>query len=129
MSWPYILVKLKHRRASASRLNLPPGPWALPVIGHMHLLVGAIPHQAMHRLARRHGPVMLLCLGHVPTLVLSSAEAAREVMKVHDATFADCPVYATADIFTYGGEDISFGSHATTAANGRPSGSYAPSSC
>ena len=39
-----ILVKLKHRQAtSASRLNLPPGPWVLPVIGHMHLLLGAIP--------------------------------------------------------------------------------------
>uniref|UniRef100_A0A8R7U2V4 Uncharacterized protein n=2 Tax=Triticum urartu TaxID=4572 RepID=A0A8R7U2V4_TRIUA len=106
-----ILVKLKHMRASASRLNLPPGPWVLPVIGHMHLLLGAIPYQAMHRLARQHGPVMLLRLGHVPTLVLSSAEAAREVMKVHDAAFADRPVYATADIFTYGGEDISFARH------------------
>ncbi|KAM3336041.1 hypothetical protein ACQJBY_030172 [Aegilops geniculata] len=107
-----ILVKLKHRRAaSASRLNMPPGPWVLPVIGHMHLLLGAIPHQAMHMLARRHGPVMLLRLGHVPTLVLSSAEAAREVMKVHAAAFADRPVYATAGIFTYGGEDISFARH------------------
>ncbi|VAH85603.1 hypothetical protein VPH35_056215 [Triticum aestivum] len=67
----------------------------------------------MHRLARRHGPVMLLRLGHVPTLVLSSAEAAREVMKVHDAAFTDRPVYATTHIFTYDGEDISFARHSS----------------
>jgi cytochrome P450 len=103
-------LKLKLRRG-AGNLNLPPGPWALPLIGHMHFLLGALPHQAMHRLARRHGPVMLIRLGHVPTLVLSSPEAAREVMKVHDAVFADRPVYATADIFTYGGQNISFARH------------------
>ncbi|KAI4985124.1 hypothetical protein ZWY2020_017754 [Hordeum vulgare] len=101
-------LKLKLRPASAGRLNLPPGPWALPVIGHMHFLLGALPHQAMRGLARRHGPVMLLRLGHVPTLVLSSEEAAREVMKVHDAAFANRPVYATADVLTYGGQNISF---------------------
>ncbi|XBI68696.1 hypothetical protein VPH35_047865 [Triticum aestivum] len=94
-----ILVKLKHMRASASRLNLPPGPWVLPVIGHMHLLLGAIPYQAMHRLARQHGPVMLLRLGHVPTLVCTTPPSPNR------------PVYATADIFTYGGEDISFARH------------------
>ncbi|KAM0907488.1 hypothetical protein ACQ4PT_016031 [Festuca glaucescens] len=102
-----ILVKLKHRRG-AGGLNLPPGPWALPVIGHMHHLVGALPHQAMQRLAQLHGPVMLLRLGHVPTLVISSPEAAREVMKVHDAVFANRPMYVAADVFTYGGADISF---------------------
>uniref|UniRef100_A0A453LX12 Cytochrome P450 71D7 n=1 Tax=Aegilops tauschii subsp. strangulata TaxID=200361 RepID=A0A453LX12_AEGTS len=101
-------LKIRVRPASAGRLNLPPGPWALPVIGHMHFLLGALPHQAMRSLARRHGPVMLLRLGHVPTLVLSSEEAAREVMKVHDAAFANRPVYATADVLTYGGQNISF---------------------
>uniref|UniRef100_A0ACD5XDQ7 Uncharacterized protein n=1 Tax=Avena sativa TaxID=4498 RepID=A0ACD5XDQ7_AVESA len=102
-----IVLKIKHKRG-AGGLNLPPGPWALPVIGHMHCLLGALPHQAMHRLAQRHGPVMLLRLGHVPTLVISSPEAAREVMKVHDAAFASRPMYVAADIFTYGGADISF---------------------
>lgn len=101
-----ILVKLKLKRSSASAV--PAGPWKLPVIGHMHLLLGALPHHAMQRLSQLHGPVMLLRLGHVPTLVISSPEAAREVMKAHDAAFADRPMYATADIFTYGGENIAF---------------------
>ncbi|XP_044444830.1 dolabradiene monooxygenase [Triticum aestivum] len=102
-----------YRSASGSRPNLPPGPWALPVVGHMHFLLGALPHQAMRSLSRRHGPVMLLRLGHVPTLVLSSAEAARQLMKVHDAAFANRPVYTTADVFTNGGQNISFARHDT----------------
>ncbi|EMS61256.1 UDP-glycosyltransferase 76F1 [Triticum urartu] len=100
-----------YRPASGSRPNLPPGPWALPVIGHMHFLLGALPHQAMRSLSRRHGPVMLLRLGHVLTLVLSSAEAARQVMKVHNAAIANRPVYTTADVFTKGGQNISFARH------------------
>ncbi|CAM0908350.1 unnamed protein product [Alopecurus aequalis] len=112
-----ILTKLMLRSArtkhhgGGSCLNLPPGPWKLPVIGNMHSLLGALPHQAMQSLARRHGPVMLLRLGHVPTLVLSSPEAAREALKVHGAAFASRPIYATADIITYGGENISFARH------------------
>ncbi|KAF7098340.1 LOW QUALITY PROTEIN: hypothetical protein CFC21_100088 [Triticum aestivum] len=106
-----VTVLLTLRPASGSRPNLPPGPWALPVIGHMHFLLGALPHQAMRSLSRRHGPVMLLRLGHVLTLVLSSAEAARQVMKVHDAAIANRPVYTTADVFTNGGQNISFARH------------------
>jgi len=103
-----ILAKLKPRRGAGS-LNLPPGPWTLPVIGNTHNLLGPLPHQAMHRLAQRHGPVMLLRLGQAHTVVLSSAEAAREAtMEVHSAAFADRPEYATAGIFADGGTDISF---------------------
>ncbi|XP_037416960.1 premnaspirodiene oxygenase-like [Triticum dicoccoides] len=50
------------------------------------------PRQAMHRLTQWYSPVMLLRLGHVPTLVLSSPEAAKEVMKAPgEAVFASQP--------------------------------------
>jgi cytochrome P450 len=95
-------------RHGAGGLNLPPGPWPLPVIGNLHYLLGALPHHAMRALAQRYGPVMQLRLGHVPTVVVSSPEAAREVLKTHDAVFANRPLYASMDIFTYGGRNISF---------------------
>ncbi|KAF8646787.1 hypothetical protein HU200_065585 [Digitaria exilis] len=104
-----VLLKLRSFFTShAAGLNLPPGPWQLPIIGNMHCLLGALPHHAMRKLAQRYGPVMLLRLGHVRTVVVSSPEAAREVLKTHDATLADRPLYVTMDIFTYGGRDISF---------------------
>jgi hypothetical protein len=78
------------RRGGGARL--PPSPWALPVIGHLHHLAGALPHRAMRDLAARHGPLMLLRLGGLPVVVASSADAAREVMRARDLDFATRPV-------------------------------------
>lgn len=106
-----LLIVLAGRRRSAAHgrgLRLPPGPWQLPVIGSLHHLVGQLPHRVMRDLARRHGPVMLLRLGEVPTLVVSSRDAAREVMKTHDTAFATRPLSATVRVLTNGGRDIIF---------------------
>uniref|UniRef100_I1NY01 Cytochrome P450 n=2 Tax=Oryza glaberrima TaxID=4538 RepID=I1NY01_ORYGL len=72
--------------------RLPPGPWALPVIGHLHHLAGDLPHRALSALARRHGALMLLRLGEVQAVVASSPDAAREIMRTHDAAFASRPL-------------------------------------
>ncbi|CAN6222831.1 unnamed protein product [Urochloa humidicola] len=98
----------KRRRATPPALRLPPGPWELPVIGSLHHIAGRLPHRAMRDLARRHGPVMLLRVGEEPTLVVSSREAAREVMKTHDVAFASRPLSATLRAMTDGGRDIIF---------------------
>ncbi|CAN6286172.1 unnamed protein product [Urochloa humidicola] len=80
------LVLSSSRRRDGSTLRLPPGPRRLPVLGHLHLL-GPLPHRSLWKLARQHGSVMLLRLGTVPAVVVSSPAAARDVMKTHDA---DC---------------------------------------
>ncbi|CAN6216201.1 unnamed protein product [Urochloa humidicola] len=103
-----VVIANKRQRAAAQGLRLPPGPWQLPVIGSMHHLARQLPHRAMRDLARRHGPVMLLRIGEVPTLVISSREAAREVMKTHDAAFASRPLSSTVLVLSNGGRDIVF---------------------
>ena len=89
------------------RLHLPPGPPRLPVLGNLHQM-GALPHQSLRDLARRHGPVMLLRLGAVRTLVVSSAAAAREVMKTHDADCCSRPDTPGPRRLSYDHKDVAF---------------------
>lgn len=81
--------------------RLPPSPPGLPLLGHLHLL-GSLPHQALRSLAAAHGPVLLLRLGRVPTVLVSSAAAAEEVMRTHDLAFANRPRSAMAERLLYG---------------------------
>ncbi|KAK3154426.1 hypothetical protein QOZ80_2BG0190380 [Eleusine coracana subsp. coracana] len=101
----------KRRRSKDGLLHLPPGPWQLPIIGSLHHVAWQrqlLPHRAMRDLARRHGPVMLLRIGAVPTVVVSSPDAAREVTRTHDAAFASRPLTATFRALTGGGRGIIF---------------------
>lgn len=77
------------------------------MLGNLHQL-GALPHQSLRDLARRHGPVMLLRLGTVPTLVVSSADAAREVMKARDADCCSRPDTPGARRLSYHHKDVAF---------------------
>ncbi|XP_010907203.1 premnaspirodiene oxygenase [Elaeis guineensis] len=88
-SFFFALVVLKAAKSTA--MKLPPSPPKLPIIGHLHRVLGYIPHRALRDLSRRHGPVMLLKLGQVDQVVISSREAAREIMQTHDLIFATRP--------------------------------------
>ncbi|CAL4994542.1 unnamed protein product [Urochloa decumbens] len=106
-----VLSKLKSLFVTKQpKLNLPPGPWTLPVIGSLHHLITGGPtiFRAMRSLAQRHGPLMTLWLGEVPALVVSSKEAAQEVMKTHDIMFADRLMNPTLGAFTLNGHDVVF---------------------
>jgi hypothetical protein len=105
------------QQAQEHGLRLLPGPWKLPVIGTLHHLVGQLPYQAMRDLARRHGPVMLLRNGEVPTLVVLSREAAREEVKTHDTAFASRPLSSTIRVLICGGRTSSSRRTETTGAS------------
>jgi cytochrome P450 len=64
----------------------------------------------MAELSRRHGgSLMFLRLGEVPTLVVSSAEAAELVMRTHDLAFCSRPTTSvTIDVVGCKGKGIGF---------------------
>lgn len=95
---------------SKTKKNLPPSLPKLPIIGNFHQL-GLTPHHSLHKLSEKYGPLILIHLGSVPTLVASSAEAAREIMKTHDMSFSNRPTLSIPTILFYGCKDIAFASY------------------
>ncbi|KAL8237420.1 hypothetical protein R6Q59_018501 [Mikania micrantha] len=87
--------------------NQPPSPPKLPIIGNLHQL-GSIPHLSLRDLAQKYGPVMMLHLGNIPMLVVSSANAAQEILKTHDLVFSNRPKLKIPDQLNYGSKDIGF---------------------
>ncbi|CAL1376912.1 unnamed protein product [Linum trigynum] len=109
------LLIRKVTSSSSPGMLPPPGPWRLPGIGNLHQLVSSLPHQRLRHLARKHGPdVMSLQLGELPHLVVSSSQAAREVMKTRDVIFASRPSLLGADMVMYAGSDLVFTAYTET---------------
>ncbi|KAG2308068.1 hypothetical protein Bca4012_082886 [Brassica carinata] len=93
------------KKMTNSKFNHPPSPSSLPIIGNLHHLAG-LPHRCLHNLSTKHGPVMLLRLGSVPVVVISSSEAAEVVLKTHDLECCSRPKTLGTGKFSYGFKDI-----------------------
>nr|QWK52298.1 cytochrome P450 71B2-1 [Isatis tinctoria] len=112
-SWVFLLLtfislicfvrKIKETKT----LNLPPSPPSLPIIGNLHQFAG-LPHRCFHHLSIKYGPVVLVRLGFAPTVVISSSEAAEEVLRIHDLGCCSRPKTFATGKLSYGFKDISF---------------------
>ncbi|KAM7481564.1 hypothetical protein LguiB_006147 [Lonicera macranthoides] len=87
--------------------TLPPSPPKLPGIGNFHQL-GNYPHRSLQSLAKKHGPIILLHFGSVPVLVITSPDAAREIMKTQDLIFSNRPKATIPSKLLYDSKDIAF---------------------
>ncbi|KAG5404983.1 hypothetical protein IGI04_011102 [Brassica rapa subsp. trilocularis] len=92
-------------RSTGKKSNTPKSPPRFPLIGNLHQL-GRHPHRSLCSLSQRYGPLMLLHFGRVPVLVVSSADAARDVLKTHDRVFASRPWTKITEKLLYNGRDV-----------------------
>ncbi|XP_044392359.1 indole-2-monooxygenase [Triticum aestivum] len=104
----YYLARRSANNCHDNGRRLPPSPPKLPLIGHLHL-VGPDPHISLAELSRKHagrGGLMLLRLGQVPNLVVSSPSAAEAVLRTHDHVFASRPPSIVAGVLLSGPSDV-----------------------
>nr|QPZ56414.1 flavonoid 3'-hydroxylase 1 [Curcuma alismatifolia] len=105
LALPAALRHTRHRHRR--KFNLPPGPKPWPVIGNLQLM-GPLTHQSLHALAKKHGPLVYLRFGSRPTVVGSSAAAARFFFKTHDLSFSDRPNLVVGKYTAYNSSDMVF---------------------
>ena len=67
-----------------------------------------MPHLSLQCLAKKFGPIIFLQLGEVPTVVISSARLAKEVMKTHDLALSSRPKIFSAKHLFYNCTDVAF---------------------
>ncbi|XP_022716127.1 cytochrome P450 81D11-like [Durio zibethinus] len=92
----FLTIKLLTRR----KQNLPPSPFSLPIIGHLHLIRNPL-YQSLATLLSKYGPILYLRVGSRRILVMSSPSAVEECFTKNDIIFANRPPTMAGDIFTY----------------------------
>ncbi|KGN50207.1 flavonoid 3'-monooxygenase CYP75B137 [Cucumis sativus] len=98
----FLYVKL-----SQPRLQLPPGPRGVPLLGNLPFLDPNL-HTYFMELGQKYGSIVKLQLGGKVGIIVNSPSVAREILKDHDITFANRDVPQAGRVATYGGFDITW---------------------
>ncbi|XP_073137521.1 6,7,8-trihydroxycoumarin synthase-like [Henckelia pumila] len=96
---------------NTKKARYPPGPRGLPLIGNLHQFDSQKPHQFLHELSKKHGPVMSMKLGSVPLIVISSEKVAKEAFNAHDIVISNRPNLTGQKKLSYNGQDIAFSAY------------------
>ncbi|KAL3650157.1 hypothetical protein CASFOL_006560 [Castilleja foliolosa] len=107
-----VCKKLPNKTTPEKYQKLPPSPPKLPIIGHLHHLMGrGMLHEALRLVSRKHGPIVHLQIGQASLVVISSPQAAKEAMVIQDPACADRPKSLCTQIIWYDHMDIIFGTY------------------
>ncbi|KAK7317424.1 hypothetical protein RJT34_01646 [Clitoria ternatea] len=102
-----VALATKGKKKSKAKSKLPPGPTPLPIIGNL-LQLGNKPHHSLAKLSDIHGPIMTLKLGQVTSIVISSAEMAKEVLQTHDLLLSNRTVPDALSVLNHDQYSLSF---------------------
>uniref|UniRef100_K1QEW0 Cytochrome P450 2A1 n=1 Tax=Magallana gigas TaxID=29159 RepID=K1QEW0_MAGGI len=75
--------------------RLPPGPWAIPLIGNFEVYTKPLLHRVVLQLSKKYGPVTLFSFGPIRTVFLNNYEVVMEAMVKRKADFAGRPASVT----------------------------------
>lgn len=92
----FLVTKILFHR----KQNLPPSPFALPIIGHLYLLKNPL-YKSLQALLSQYGSIIFLKFGSRPVLVVSSPSAIEECFTKNDIIFANRPPSMAGDNLTY----------------------------
>ncbi|XP_055802242.1 cytochrome P450 71AU50-like [Solanum dulcamara] len=106
-----ILYLLHELWRNNKRKKLPPSPKEIPILGHLHHMLGKNPHHDLNKLAKKYGPIMYLKLGFVDNIIASSPHAAEQFLKTYDQNFASRPPHEAAKYILYGQKNLTFGTY------------------
>ncbi|KAK4421955.1 cytochrome [Sesamum alatum] len=104
-----IFMYFFHKKRTATKTLIPPGPPGLPFMGNLHQFATATNlHVHLWELSRKYGSLIHMKLGSVPVFVVSSAKLAKEVLKTQDSVFCSRPKLLGQQKLSYNCLDIAF---------------------
>ncbi|KAK7996650.1 hypothetical protein PG989_004690 [Apiospora arundinis] len=86
-----LLLTTKSLWTKTSRLSLPPGPKPLPLIGNLHQVPKSLQWLHFYHWSREYGPVMHLSMAGQPLILLSTNQAAQDLLSRRSAQYSDRP--------------------------------------
>lgn len=97
----FLIVGIQRWRSK----RLPPGPFALPLLGHLHLLEPNV-HECLSKISEKFGPLMSFKFGMKTSIIVSSPAMAKEILRENDQIFANRSIPVVARCIAYDASDI-----------------------
>jgi trans-cinnamate 4-monooxygenase len=95
-------------KLNEKKLNLPPGPFAWPIVGNWLQVGDDLNHRNLADMAKKYGDLYNLRMGQRNVVVVSNAELAKEVLHTQGVEFGSRTTNVVFDIFTGKGQDMVF---------------------